>query len=367
VPWIVTDSLEVADALRADAYAPDGPIATGFLPSAAHVSVEVRLPAQRCVAFVGRATVGMQDLDAALYLPDGTLLAEDEGADAEPLVQFCSDEALPSAYLVLRAYRGAGSFAVSRWSRAERLGDSTLTAQELADGPLRELGIALRRRGFHPEGGPRAVRPAPEQALLVPIDVKPHHCYAVLSSGAGTRASLRLLDEQGREMAHALAESGIAALQRCAGPGAGPWAIELRGGAAEKAVRVWLYDAEERDIGGERALWLGEPNKSVAAYAPPAAAAKGARRSVQTLEQGRVVDVPLVTKSSGCTALHVALSPPLGRVHARVESPTGASLAERSVGPEGATLNVCGPLGTLVLTGEAGSGTVTIDSMRVPH
>jgi len=142
VPWLRADSPEAAEALRADAYVHEGPVAAGFLASAAHVSLEVSLPAQRCVAFVGRATVGMQDLDAALYLPDGTLLAEDEGADAEPQVQFCSDDALPAAYLVLRAYRGAGSYAVSRWSRPQRLGDPMLSSQELADGALRELGLA---------------------------------------------------------------------------------------------------------------------------------------------------------------------------------------------------------------------------------
>jgi hypothetical protein len=65
--------------------------------------------------------------------------------------------------------------------------------------------------------------------------------------------------------------------------------------------------------------------------------------------------------------LKLALSPKLDRVHARVEGRAGTPVAEKTVGPQGAALSVCGSVGVLVLTGQAGYGAVTLDLTHVPN
>jgi len=351
---LTDDTLETAERLRGEGFAREAERIAGFLPPSAHEAVRVSIPARRCVAFAGRASAGMHDLDGALYLPDGTLLAEDEGADAEPLVTYCADEAIPVAYLVLRAYRGAGAYAVSEWTRGVRFGDPVLTPAELREGSLRELTVALVRRGFHPEGPVREVRPQADAALIVPLSVQPFSCYSVMASTLEGEVSLRLLDGEAHEVAHGASDPHVSAAQRCVGQSASDWSIELRGQGGAKAVRLWVYSAREREVGGERALWLGEPG--------PSALAAGARRLTHALAQGQVAEVPLPPLAAPCAQLHVALVPGLAKAQVRVEDRAGHALAESQVGPSGAALHYCAGGGVVaVLSGAAGFGALTLD------
>lgn len=360
-PLLADDPPETAARLAGEGYTRGTEQLGGFLPPSAHESLRVAIPARRCAVFAGRASAGMHDLDAALYLPDGTLLAEDEGSDAEPLVTYCADEAIPVAYLVLRAYRGAGAYVVSQWSRPVRFGDPVMAPDELRDGSLREVSVALLRRGFHPDGPVREVRPPEGDPLIVPLTVQPFSCYTVLASTSEGAVAMRLLDAHAREVAHAAADPHVSAVQRCVGDSTTDWSVELRGLGA-RSVRLWVFSAREREIGGERALWLGEPGASALAYAPRPA--DRARPSATPLAQGQVVEqvLPAQAGGSACYVLHAAPAPGLSKANVRVENAQSAALGEATFGPAGATLRYCasGPV-TAVLTGLWGFGSVSLD------
>jgi hypothetical protein len=360
-PLLADDPPDTAARLASEGYERGGARLGGFLPPSAHESLRVAIPARRCAVFAGRASAGMHDLDAALYLPDGTLLAEDEGADAEPLVTYCADETVPVAYLVLRAFRGAGAYAVSQWSRPVRFGDPVMSPDELHDGSLREITVALVRRGFRPDGPVREVHPHESDALIVPLSVQPFSCYTVLASTAEGAVSMRLLDGEAHEVASGAAEPRVSAVQRCVGESAADWSVELRGLGA-RSVRLWVFSARERDIGGERALWLGEPGASQLAYA--AAPSPAARHSTSTVSQGQVLEriVPAQAAGRACYVLQASLLAGLSKASVRVEDAGGSPLAEGLVSPAGTALRYCaaGPV-TAVLTGVQGFGALTLD------
>jgi hypothetical protein len=360
-PLLADDPPEMAARLAGEGYERGSERLGGFLPPSAHESLRVAIPARRCAVFAGRASAGMHDLDAALYLPDGTLLAEDEGADAEPLVTYCADEVVPVAYLVLRAFRGAGAYAVSQWSRPVRFGDPVMSPDELHDGSLREISVALARRGFRPDGPVREVHPHESDALIVPLSVQPFSCYTVLASTAEGAVSMRLLDGEAHEVASGAAEPRVSAVQRCAGESAADWSVELRGLGA-RSVRLWVFSARERDIGGERALWLGEPGASQLAYASAPTAA--ARHVTLPVSQGQVVERVVAAQTAGraCYVLQASLMAGLSRASVRVEDTGGAQLAEGQILPAGTALRYCaaGPV-TAVLTGVQGYGALSLD------
>ena len=59
---------------------------------------------------VAIASRGVHDMDAAVYSPEGELLAADSQPDAHPTIQVCSGEQEARLYYVVHIYEGAGAY-----------------------------------------------------------------------------------------------------------------------------------------------------------------------------------------------------------------------------------------------------------------
>ena len=105
----------------------------GFMSTGGRSTQRFELPAKSCMTLVAIAAQGVHDMDAAVYGPEGDLVAADSQPDAHPTIQLCAGE-LPRRSITRCRYRG----------RRARLGR-----------PLRELGGSARE-----SRGRVGVRPA---------------------------------------------------------------------------------------------------------------------------------------------------------------------------------------------------------------
>ena len=123
-------------------------------------------------------SAGMVDLDAGIYLPDGTALAEDDNADAHPALTLCTGVAALTVYYTLHAYRGAGAFVVSSFLRPSRADD--VPAGPAADDRPRlahALRSSLTKRGFEDEQPPLTLDIPAREELRVAVSLEAGRCY----------------------------------------------------------------------------------------------------------------------------------------------------------------------------------------------
>lgn len=194
---------------------------------------------------------GVTQASAALYLPDGRRVGRDLGQGGRtPAVGACSGEA-PLALFWHTAVRGAGLVRGLEFA-LDRAAGRALGLVE-PDGAIGELALALRRRGFVPRGEERRLQVARGGEERFPLALAAHRCLTLVARGAD--AELALLEGEG--VVARDGPGGEQAVQLCAPSGERTLVARVRSSEGGE-VRVHLYDADERTLGGEAALWLGE-------------------------------------------------------------------------------------------------------------
>lgn len=251
----------------------------------------VTIPAGECRVFVLVRASGVVEAAAALYRPDGRRLARDLARAGEPpAVGACAGERALGAYWHV-SVRGAGLVRGLEFSLDAR----TAAARGLVE-PTEssELDLALSRRGFAPRAPERVLRLGAGERTRFPLSLGAHRCLTLVVRGAAASLVVR---EDERTLARD-GSGGEQALQLCAGDADRELVAEvIAQEAGELSVR--RYDADERSVGGEEGLWLGERLPAVLeAREPPA----GAR--LLDLGPAEVVEVPLAAASE-CTPVRV--------------------------------------------------------------
>jgi hypothetical protein len=190
------DGLEralAAEAARAPfEIAPASAEHTGFLVAGDPVSFPIDVGPERCATVVTAASGGLRDLDASLFDGSGALLAEDIEPDAHPTLQLCARGAPRRAYVLLRAYAGAGAY-VARVLPSRRAALPVIRAAVGGrpgiapdEGPERAASAALRAveraglaRGFDPVAEAFDVAIDARRETWVPVEVPPGRCVSV--------------------------------------------------------------------------------------------------------------------------------------------------------------------------------------------
>lgn len=369
----VEDSLDLhfgvlRDSLRTDGLGAGPLFERGFLPPSGRTAFAVRVKPAECSVFVAIATASMSDLDAALFTAEGDALAEDESASSRPSLTLCAAEQPVDAYFTLHAYQGAGSFIAAQFTRPARAGDDLHTA---SDGrvlsPLGQLSQLLHARGFE-DLAPRVELPLEEaRPVRLALNVDAGECYTLAAEASGglSEVGLRLVDEQGGELADGVAEPNLSALQYCADRRA-ELAVEVVARRGQGVARVARFRAAQALVGGSRALWLVEPTPSAAAWSAAKAEAsialgKPQKRERVPLRQGEVRELER-KRVSACERWEAALQPGLSRATLRVEDGFGTLLGEDDAERMRACVTVCDPgrQRRVTLLGRAGFGSVIL-------
>lgn len=259
-----------------------GPSASGFLPAGGRQAFAIELPGDRCMTLIAIATPGVTDMDAALYTPDGEVLASDSQPDSHPAIHVCGTGETRTVYYVVHSYEGAGSFLMASFSGgrqavdavASRLGGRPAIATDIhGDGDLQarmtDFGEGLLRRGFHRSGDPTALSLSETQRMRVSIPVEAGRCYAIAAFGEAplSRVDLRILDEVGGEVVHDRAPLAEARVQFCAHQSA-DYAAETHAAAGDGRAVLLVFEAHAHEVLGEGGLWLGRTGKQADAPRP---------------------------------------------------------------------------------------------------
>ena len=119
----------------------------GFLTTGARTTHKFNLPARGCATLIAIASRGVHDMDAALYSPEGDVLAVDTQPDAHPTMQVCNGDEARTIYYALQVYEGAGSFVIGMFmgeqatlERAAKVLGARPTIARLGHGEARRLG-----------------------------------------------------------------------------------------------------------------------------------------------------------------------------------------------------------------------------------
>ena len=244
----------LASALEAAGLRPEGPAETVFLPPGESHVTPLELPSG-CLSVVAWGSAGIRDLDAALYAPDGRLLAEDVARDPHPALTACS-EAPRRAWLQLTAYAGAGEVGWRRFGGPEAAHEAiaeALGGQPGRAGPDPGLDAELRaliRRGFTATHA-RILDLPGDAPLRFPLPLAAGECAAVVVRGA----PVALHVEVGGERRVDAPEGERAAVQLCV-PVETDAQVVVRS-ARPARVRALVARGRESRIGGEAGLWEG--------------------------------------------------------------------------------------------------------------
>jgi hypothetical protein len=361
----------------------------GFLPPSGRAAYPVHIAANECALFVAVATASMADLDASLFTAEGSALVEDDSTSSRPTLTFCASSRAPvDGYLALHAYQGAGSFVAAQFRRALREGDDLRTAIDARTiSALGQLAQTLHERGFE-DAAPRVNLPLGDaRPVRMAVNVAAGECYTLAAEGGDGLAEvgLRLVDSAGGELAHGLGEPTrgapqLAALQYCADQRA-ELALEVVAMRGQGIARIARFRAAQVLVGGTRALWLGEPTPSAAAWAsakassapttplsaraddPHVSPGKLAFSSEQVaLHQGEVLELAPKRARGQCERWQAELLPGLARATLRIEGERGELLSEADSEHMVACTVVCATdtLRRISLVGRAGFGTLTL-------
>ena len=180
--------------------------------------------------------------------------------------------------------------------------------------------------------------------------------------------ALRLLDEEGRELALGIGEQGPAAFQYCASRTA-ELTLEVSGQGAARTAHLARLRAAQTAVGGARAVWLGEPSAAAALDGAPlsgkhdgCAASELPMTTRAPLAQGRALELSLPAASTKCELIEARLHDGLSRVTLRVESADGVVLGEGDVYGASGALFVCdaGQSRRISALGRAGFGALSL-------
>lgn len=301
----------------------------GFVPAGSRETLRLEIPADTCATVVALASSGIRDVDATLYLPDGTQVAQDAQADSHPTLQVCAEGEGRYFYYTLLAYEGAGAYLVasfisdrSLFPRAAAIvGGRPGIASEAELSPeervVQSFGESVQRRGFTAAKDPVRVQLAATQSVRVAVAVDVAHCYTVgaFALEGLEDVNLRVIDEEGRDIAFDASASRDASAQFCVDRSA-QFSAELTAARGQGAAVVAIYAATESDAGGNSGLWLGfraseqlsmrslqetlredAIRAAEAGYGEPAVRARGA------LVMGEAVEHSLSIKAGTCARI----------------------------------------------------------------
>lgn len=369
---------------------------SGFLTAGTRGTHPLELAARTCATWLALASEGIADMDAAIYSPEGEVLAVDSQPDARPTLQVCAGETSLRLYYTLQIYEGAGSFLMAGFTgprssleaAAHALGARPMVtdlgeASAAGQGRVSAFRDGQQRRGFLPVQLPVRVPLAAAQRARSVIAVEPGGCYSAAGFALdGLRGvELRVLDEEGTELARDAAGQEDAAVQFCAERRA-EYAAELRGGAGTGAALLLLFRAEAALIGGRAGLWLGErPLEPAATETLDAVLATVTRRarqdgfartrtsaSVQLLPGG-VTGQPLSLGAHRCARIHAVGGPGIRRLQLTVVDARGQEVARAQGDAAGTYVHVCtSAAGELEVETHAvgGSGSVRVSVHEAP-
>lgn len=338
----------------------------GFIPNGSRETLRLEIPANTCATIVALASSGIRDVDAVLYLPDGTQVAQDGQPDSHPTLQVCTEGEGRYFYYTLHAYEGAGAYLVASFlseralfSRAAAIvGGRPGRADEVEVSPEQQVvqtfGEMVQRRGFARMKDPMRVVLVAGQSVRVGVTVETARCYTVAAFALDglQDVNVRVRDDNDHDVAFDTSESADAATQFCATRDA-QFSAELTAARGQGAAVVALYAVAEAELGGNSGLWLGERaneqlsrvpledvlrDEAIAAgelgYASPVVRNRG------RVVMGEVVAHPIHLKASSCT--RVAASGGEGTGVLRLELPElPIDVAPRVTRRSDATVEVC--------------------------
>ncbi len=316
----------------------------GFVPSGSRETLRLEIPADTCATVVALASSGVRDVDATLYLPDGTQVAQDAQADSHPTLQVCAEGEGRYFYYTLLAYEGAGAYLVASFlsdrslfpQAAAIVGGRPGIAAEAELSPeervVQAFSESVQRRGFAATKDPVRMQLVETQSVRVAIEVDVAHCYTVgvFALEGLEDVNLRVLDEEGRDVAFDASASRDATTQFCVDRRA-QFSAELTAVRGQGAAVVALYAASEVDAGGNSGLWLGSRSNEQlstrslqdslrddaiaaveAGYSQPAVRARGA------LSMGEAVEHAFSLKGGTCTRIAASGGEGSGTMHLSV-------------------------------------------------
>ena len=283
----------------------------GFMSTGGRSTHRFDLAAKTCTTLVAIAAPGVHDMDAAVYGPEGDLIAADAQPDAHPTIQLCAGDAPRALYYTLNVYDGAGSFLVVPFvgnaDGLERIASALgvrpavarLDAEDVSTKErLADFREGLMRRGFSPLDRPLDVPLAEDQRMRIALPVEAGQCYTAGSFAREGLAevNLRILDDEDSEVARDETVGGDASVQFCA-ERPGQYAAELYSKDGLGIATLLMFRAPAAVVGGPTGLWLGERPLARASLVPleQAVAELGARaardgyRSARTLRVGRLM------------------------------------------------------------------------------
>ncbi|MFI5309365.1 MAG: hypothetical protein ACHQ53_18565 [Polyangiales bacterium] len=340
----------------------------GFLTAGARATHRLTLPAHSCVALIAIASGGVHDMDAALYSPDGDVLAVDSQPDAHPTIQVCTGAEAHTLYYALQVYEGAGSFLMAGFlgqqttlDAASKLIGARPAVARLGnaepDGPGRVASLreGLQRRGFQQLQAPLQVQMTEDQSVRVALPVEPGQCYTAAGFGLDglQNVDLRVLDEEGVEVGRDRSTEQDAGVQFCADRRA-EFAAELHDVAGAGNALLLLFRVDAASIGGASGLWLGERPLAAASTAPlfelvaevTSRAARDGFKQGRTLRQGRitrgeVVAEPLALREGRCARVHAVGGPGMRGLELRAVDAGGRTVAYAEGAVDTTYVHVC--------------------------
>jgi hypothetical protein len=340
----------------------------GFLTAGSRGTHRLDVPARSCVTLLAIGSDGIADMDAALYNPDGDVLAIDAQPDPQPTLQVCSGAEPTRLYYMLQVYEGAGSFLVAGFlgqrstleAAAKLLGARSAVADlgdVGAEGPGRVGAFrdGLQRRGFRAVQSPLRVPLVPEQRIRSVLSVEPGACYTAAGFALDglENIDLRVLDDEGVEVARDASQEEDASVQFCTDRGA-EYAAEVQGVSGKGSALLLLFRVEASAIGGRAGLWLGErPLAKASTTRLDDAIAAVTRRAAQDgferagtpgtgqLAPGGAVAQRLSVRARRCARIHAVGGPGVRRLQLVALDASGQRLAEAEGDAETAYVHVC--------------------------
>ncbi len=343
----------IAQQLGTAGLTPDRQEFRGFLTTGARTTHRFNLPARGCATLIAIASRGVHDMDAALYSPEGDVLAVDTQPDAHPTMQVCNGDEARTIYYALQVYEGAGSFVIGMFTgeqamleRAAKVLGARPTIARLGHGDADDSGRVaafregLQRRGFEPLQAPMQVQLANDQDIRVAMPVKPGQCYTAAGFALdGLRdVDLRVLNDEGGEIARDQSREEDASAQFCADRGA-EYAAVLHGVQGSGTALLLLFEAEAASIGGQSGLWLGErPLSNASNVALDDALMSVTQRSARdgflrpkTLREGRLgpgeaIGERFALPAQRCARIHAVGGPGVRRLSLAAKDSAGRTI-----------------------------------------
>lgn len=350
----------------------------GFLTEGSSASHFLEVDAGRCVTILAVGSVGVRDIDAQIYSPNGTVLAEDDEPDPHPTVQLCAARRM-RVYYVVKMFAGAGAYrfvmlrsdrdALPVAIRLLRGGSEARPQRSALDLRLEELGARLADRGFAARGEPVTSTLSAHETVLFALPTEKSVCYTVVALGGdGVRnLDLVLLDEAALQVAHDVGPAVDAMTQFCSETEE-TFSAEVRMVAGSGEVRFAVFGGASEAVGGAGRLWLGERRdrpsempieRAVAAAQQELRRAGYALRPPQAparIQQREVRSHSVQTPAGRCTAVVAAGGHGMGRLRVAAFDASGDPLVDPVVG--------IGVAGVRICPARAGTARVDVEALR---